>query len=239
MQARARDPEDLDDLLASERMRPLVTLLERIGRSDEHVIVSGAPGLDKERVARFIHSASPRQAHPFVIYDATIEQRGYESDETRVEQAWTRATGGTLFIVELYDLSDRDQALLLRSLEARADPSSTHPLRHQPVRVIAATGRDLMQNPHPESFRSSLFHRLNVMNVHVPFGSIERAGLEEPPPSALTFKEQKTRLLEEWEPGYLRALLHHVDGNLALAARTAGIARAHLYRLLKKHGLAR
>src|SRR5437773_11708171 len=117
MQARSRDLEDLDDLLASERMRPLVTLLERIGQSDEHVIVSGAPGLDKEQVARFIHSASPRQARPFVIYDATIAQRRSESDDARVELAWTKATGGTLFIVELYDLTDRDQAQLLRSLE--------------------------------------------------------------------------------------------------------------------------
>jgi DNA-binding NtrC family response regulator len=51
------------------------------------------------------------------------------------------------------------------------------------------------------------------------------------------FKEAKEQLLEEWETEYLRAVLERSRGNIALAARYAGLARGHVYRLLKKHNL--
>jgi DNA-binding NtrC family response regulator len=54
-----------------------------------------------------------------------------------------------------------------------------------------------------------------------------------------TFKEAKDALLEEWEKDYLRRVLERSKGNMTLAARQAGIARGHLYRLMKKHGLCR
>jgi DNA-binding NtrC family response regulator len=58
-------------------------------------------------------------------------------------------------------------------------------------------------------------------------------------PEWQTFKEAKDALLEEWEKDYLRRVLERSRGNMTLAARQAGIARGHLYRLMKKHGLAR
>ncbi len=54
-----------------------------------------------------------------------------------------------------------------------------------------------------------------------------------------TFKEAKDALLGEWEAEYLRQVLERSQGNMTLAARQAGIARGHLYRLLKKHALCR
>jgi DNA-binding NtrC family response regulator len=154
-------------------------------------------------------------------------------------RAWFVATGGTLFIVELYDLLDRDQAQLLRLLESRDSRTSVAPCRAA-VRVVAATRIDLATTPSPANLRSSLFHRLNVLHVHIPQeGASAVDSADGAPQSYSTFKEEKTRLLEAWEPTYLRELLSQVGGNLALAARTAGIARAHLYRLLKKYRLAR
>jgi two-component system nitrogen regulation response regulator GlnG len=63
-----------------------------------------------------------------------------------------------------------------------------------------------------------------------------RLGLDE---EWKTFKAAKDALLEEWESEYLRQVLERAGGNMTLAARYAGIARGHLYRLLKKHSLAR
>lgn len=233
---------DVQGLREREPLRPFIALLERVGKSDEHVIISGSPDLDKEWVARFIHAVSPRHAWPFVIYAAqkTRPNTPMVGRAESVERIWADATGGTLFIVDLYDLADGDQAQLLRFLESRDSPAYLPATRHSPVRVIAATRGDLAVPSHPENFRSSLFHRLNVMSVYIPPEIAATLDSEDDPPSShLTFKEQKTRLLEAWEPEYLRELLYHVGGNLALAARTAGIARAHLYRLMKKHGLAR
>jgi DNA-binding NtrC family response regulator len=222
-------------------MRPLVGLLERVSRSDEHVVVCGESASDKAWVARFIHSESSRKARPFVTYVAAAPNRSVTpasaGTDGSIARAWFAATGGTLFIPELADLSDWDQAQLLRFLESRNFRSSLSERSHSPVRVIAAM-RVLLVGSQPASLRSSLFHRLNVMSIQLP---PDHASLtdEYDVPSHLSFREQKMRLLEAWEPEYLRELLAQVGGNLALAARRAGIARAHLYRLLKKYRLAR
>jgi DNA-binding NtrC family response regulator len=242
MEKSAPHLDDPGEHAISERMQPLVGLLERVGKSDEHVIVSGTRGSDREWVARFIHAASPRQPRPFVVYAGApnrSEMPAAVRRDNSVARAWFVATGGTLFIVDLYDLPDRDQAQLLRFLESRDSLTAAAP-RRAPVRVVAATRSDLATTPHPASLRSSLFHRLNVLHVHIPPEAASAVDSEDDAPQSYsTFKEEKTRLLEAWEPTYLRELLSQVGGNLALAARTAGIARAHLYRLLKKYRLAR
>jgi len=95
------------------------------------------------------------------------------------------------------------------------------------------------RDPSRRNTESSLLVDL-LLRVRVPpndEGGRDVRGLDAVP--HLTFKEEKTRLLEAWEPEYLRELLEEVEGNLTVAARTAGIARAHLYRLLKKYRLAR
>lgn len=54
-----------------------------------------------------------------------------------------------------------------------------------------------------------------------------------------TFKEARDALLDEWEYEYLREVLERAEGNVTRAARFSGVARGHLYRLLKKHGFVR
>jgi len=70
-------------------------------------------------------------------------------------------------------------------------------------------------------------------------GSTRESGVRMMSPEWQTFKEAKDALLEDWEKDYLRRVLERSKGNMTLAARQAGIARGHLYRLMKKHGLAR
>jgi two-component system nitrogen regulation response regulator GlnG len=66
-----------------------------------------------------------------------------------------------------------------------------------------------------------------------------RSGVYPAQRPSLPFKEAKERIVDEWENGYLRGLLDSAAGNLTLAAENAGMARGHLYRLMRKHGLSR
>jgi two-component system nitrogen regulation response regulator GlnG len=66
-----------------------------------------------------------------------------------------------------------------------------------------------------------------------------RSGVYPAQRPCLPFKEAKERVVDEWENGYLRGLLDSAAGNLTLAAENAGMARGHLYRLMRKHGLSR
>jgi len=217
-----------------------IDLLERIAASDEHVVISGPPHLEKEEVARFLHSKSPRQAFPFIVHASGGSRDnptalGAPENAGFIERAWAAANGGTLFLAELFELTDRDQAKLLRAIESR-DPRTHSGAGPRSVRVIAATGHDLSGAARGTTLRSSLFHRLNVMSVRVPDVG-EDARMPDDSVHRLKFKEEKMRLLEEWEPEYLRELMCHAKGNVSVAARVAGITRAHMYRLLKKHGL--
>jgi DNA-binding NtrC family response regulator len=243
MQPMRSDPDEPDLSWSSVRRRVPEGFLERVGRSDEHVVISGAPRREREHVARLVHAASPRRGSAFVVYDPSDARRAADAfgetplESAGIDRAWSLASGGALFLVELFELSDRDQAFLLRALGTRDAYPTRVSERPRPVRIIAATSHETSPIG---ALRSSLFHRLNVMNVRLSdlfeTPGTSNAGAEDPP---LTFKEEKTRLLEAWEPRYLRELLGHVDGNVTDAARIAGIARAHMYRLLKKYGLAR
>lgn len=248
--SRSRGSGEFDPLPTNMLTGRLAEVLERVGRSDEHVVISGAPRRDRERIARFVHASSPRSGSPFVPYDPPTTRAANSQGPAQpgaagawIDRAWRRAKGGTLFVVELFELSDPDQAKLLRALEHRDVHAARHSEPVRPVRVIAATSHDLSSVPREESLRASLYHRLNVMSVFVPeVGADEPASERRPTRAAeplLTFKEEKTRLLETWEPEYLRELLDHSGGNVTVAARLAGIARAHMYRLLKKHRLVR
>jgi DNA-binding NtrC family response regulator len=77
---------------------------------------------------------------------------------------------------------------------------------------------------------------LELLRVEEPS---KQSGTRRLSPEWKTFKEAKDLLLDQWENQYLREVLGRANGNMTLAARYAGIARGHLYRLLKKHNLVR
>src|SRR5262245_224885 len=131
--------DDVEEHHANERLRPLHPVLERVGLSDEHVIVTGTPSSDREWIGRFVHRASPRHDGPFVAYAPSPNWTATSATARRssaVGRAWFSATGGTLFISELCDLMDQEQARLLRFLE-RSSHSGTIASRRAPVRVVA------------------------------------------------------------------------------------------------------
>lgn len=157
-------------------------LIRRVANTDSRVLITGESGTGKELVAVAIHGLSNRQRKPFVrINCAAIPKELIESEMFGHEKgAFTGATakrrgkfelasGGTLLLDEVGDLSPEAQAKLLRVIEAgeieRVGGSETIPVD---VRIIAATNHDLEAEVREGRFREDLFFRLHVMPIHIP-----------------------------------------------------------------------
>ena len=166
----------------SQRMQHLIEQARRFARSSATVLITGESGTGKELVARLIHDASPRARRRFArincaaLPETLVESElfGYEkgaftgATETRVGRfEW--ASGGTLLLDEISEIPVRVQAKLLRVLEDEEfQRVGDNTLRYTDVRVIATSNRDLHQEIENGSFRSDLYHRLNVLELRLP-----------------------------------------------------------------------
>ncbi|MDF7676696.1 sigma-54 dependent transcriptional regulator [Neisseriaceae bacterium ESL0693] len=157
-------------------------LITRVARTEAPVYISGESGSGKEQAARFIHEASLRANHPFVmvncgaIPEALIERAffGYkkgsfaDADHDR-DGFFQCAHGGTLFLDEVADLPLSMQVKLLRTLQER----SVRRLgeieeKYIDMRLICATHKNLAALVESGQFRQDLFYRLNVVSVVMP-----------------------------------------------------------------------
>ncbi len=152
-------------------------------RSDVRVLISGESGVGKEIVARLIHRNGPRTTKPLLtincagVADSLLESemfghvRGSFTDAYRDKVGLLKlASGGTLFMDEVGEMSLRMQALLLRFLESgEIQPVGSDRLLpiHADVRLIAATNRNLVERCAQKEFRSDLYYRLNVVHIQV------------------------------------------------------------------------
>ena len=163
-------------------MQEVFRAIGRLSQSDATVLITGASGTDKELVAHALHRHSPRADGPFVAINAAAipkdllesELFGHERGAFTGAQAMRRgrfeqAAGGTLFLDEIGDMPLELQTRLLRVL------SDGHFYRvggHQPqraeARVIAATHQNLAEHVRQGTFREDLYHRLNVIRLHLP-----------------------------------------------------------------------
>jgi two-component system nitrogen regulation response regulator GlnG len=163
-------------------MQEVFRAIGRLSRSNLTVLITGESGTGKELVARALHRHSPRSAGRFIALNtAAIPRELLESELFGHEKgAFTGATaqrigrfeqsnGGTLFLDEIGDMPAELQTRLLRVLaEGEFYRVGGHTPVHVDVRVIAATHQDLEQRVRDGVFREDLFHRLNVIRVHVP-----------------------------------------------------------------------
>jgi DNA-binding NtrC family response regulator len=173
----------LDEIVGeSEKIREVRKLIQTVAPTDARVLILGESGTGKELVAGALHSLSKRRdAHYVRINCAAIPEQLLESElfghekgaftgaikqkSGRVEEA----DGGTIFLDEIADMSKPLQAKLLRFLEdgSFTRVGGTQELRVN-VRLIAATNRDIVQAIAADQFREDLFHRLNVVQFHLP-----------------------------------------------------------------------
>ena len=166
----------------SPLLRDALTRAAQVAPTESTVLVTGESGTGKELVARAIHHASARADGPFVavncaaLPDTLLEselfghERGAFTGADRQKPGrFELAAGGTLFLDEIGDLSAAVQVKLLRVLQEREFQrvGGTATLKAD-VRLITATNRDLTAEMAAGRFRTDLFYRLSVFNVHLP-----------------------------------------------------------------------
>jgi DNA-binding NtrC family response regulator len=163
-------------------LRDVLARAAKVAHTDTTVLITGESGTGKELFARAIHYASSRADGPFVpvncaaLPDTLVEselfghERGAFTGADRQKPGrFELAARGTLFLDEIGDLSAAVQVKLLRVLQEREFQrvGGTATLKAD-VRVITATNRDLTAEMAAGRFRSDLFYRLGVFNVHLP-----------------------------------------------------------------------
>jgi two-component system nitrogen regulation response regulator GlnG len=163
-------------------MQEVFRAIGRLSRSSISVLINGESGTGKELVAHALHLHSPRSKEAFIPLNmAAIPRELIESELFGHEKGaftgantvrhgrFEQAHKGTLFLDEIGDMPLDVQTRLLRVL---ADGQFYRVGGHSPikvdVRIIAATHQNLEQQVHKGEFREDLFHRLNVIKIHLP-----------------------------------------------------------------------
>lgn len=163
-------------------MQEVFRAIGRLSQSNITVLINGESGTGKELVARALHEHSPRRHQPFIALNmAAIPRDLIESELFGHEKGaftgaggqrqgrFEQANGGTLFLDEIGDMPADTQTRLLRVL---ADGEFYRVGGHTPVkvdvRIIAATHQNLEELVEENRFREDLFHRLNVIRIHIP-----------------------------------------------------------------------
>lgn len=166
----------------SEAIKKIKELIEKVAPTDARVMVTGSNGTGKELVARWIHELSNRAAGPLVevncaaIPSELIEselfghEKGAFTSALKMRQGkFESAEGGTLFLDEIGDMSLSAQAKVLRALqESKIIRVGGEKEIKVDVRVVAATNKNLQEEINKGNFREDLYHRLNVIPIHVP-----------------------------------------------------------------------
>ncbi|MBF7142181.1 MULTISPECIES: nitrogen regulation protein NR(I) [Pseudomonas] len=177
--ALTRTPEIIGEAPA---MQEVFRAIGRLSHSNITVLINGESGTGKELVAHALHRHSPRAAAPFIALNmAAIPKDLMESELFGHEKGaftgaanlrrgrFEQADGGTLFLDEIGDMPADTQTRLLRVL---ADGEFYRVGGHTPVkvdvRIIAATHQNLENLVQAGKFREDLFHRLNVIRIHIP-----------------------------------------------------------------------
>ena len=155
---------------------------ESLSQSHITVLINGESGTGKELVAHALHKHSPRRAKPFIALNMAAipkdlietelfghEKGAFTGANTQHQGRFEQANGGTLFLDEIGDMPFETQTRLLRVL---ADGEFYRVGGHIPVkvdvRIVAATHQDLEKLVNEGRFREDLYHRLNVIRIHIP-----------------------------------------------------------------------
>lgn len=168
----------------SSKIQKIVTAVEKLAKSpDTTILIEGESGTGKEMIAKFIHQNSPRKNGPFIRINCSAIPRelaeselfGHEKgaftgalQKTKMGK-FELASGGTILLDEIAELSPEMQAKLLRVLqEKKYFRLGGEKEIEVDVRVLAATNKKLEDEVKKGNFREDLFYRLNVGQVTVP-----------------------------------------------------------------------
>jgi DNA-binding NtrC family response regulator len=208
----------------SEKMLALFDLVAQVGPSRSTVLISGESGTGKELIAKAIHSASPRADRAFVpVNTGSIPVDLLESQLFgHVRGAFTSAVAskkglfevadqGTIFFDEIATVSPETQAKLLRVIQEREFMrlGGTEQIKVD-VRIVAASNIDLLSLVKEGRFREDLYHRLNVIHLHLPSLRERREDI----PMLLAhfmerFCQENTKPLRQFTPSAMKLLMDY------------------------------
>lgn len=175
----AKGSQMIGESAAINRVRAII---EKVAPTEARVLITGPNGTGKEVVAHLIHQHSQRANAPMVeVNCAAIPSELIESELFgHMKGSFTgavkdrsgkfeQADGGTLFLDEIGDMSLAAQTKVLRALQENeiTRVGSDKPIKVN-VRILAATNKNLQAEIEKGNFREDLFHRLNVIPIHVP-----------------------------------------------------------------------
>jgi DNA-binding NtrC family response regulator len=167
---------------ASIQMRQIFRTIDGIAPTPATVLIAGESGTGKELVAKAIHERSPRAGGPFIsincgaIPESLLESELFGSDKGAFTGAdrdrpgrIETASGGTLLLDEVGEMSARTQVEFLRVLQERElRRLGGSRLIKVDVRIIAATNKDLQEEIKQSRFREDLYYRLHVVPIDLP-----------------------------------------------------------------------
>jgi transcriptional regulator with GAF, ATPase, and Fis domain len=225
----------------SPSMREIFGLIERIAATDATVLIEGETGTGKDMIARTLHQLSPRADKPFIVVDCGAvagtlieselfghEKGAFTGAVSARQGAFELASGGTVFLDELGELSLDLQPKLLRVLEQRElrRVGGTKTLKVD-LRVIAATRKDLRSEVEKGKFREDLYFRLNVVPITAPPLRERREDIPlliehllrklGPDGAQISDATRAALMAHDW-PGNVRELRNVIERALALGA---------------------
>ncbi len=166
----------------SQAINDVKDLIERVAPTNARVLITGDNGTGKELVARQLHEKSLRSKGPFIEVNCAAipgeliesvlfghEKGSFTSAIKQRKGDFEQATGGTIFLDEIGDMSLSAQAKVLRALQEnkimRVGGDKEIPVD---VRIISATNKNLKEEIENNRFREDLYHRLSVILIQVP-----------------------------------------------------------------------
>lgn len=166
----------------SNAMQEVYKSIGKLSRSDASILITGESGTGKELVAKLIHENSLRSEKPFVVVNSAAipsdllesELFGYEKGaftgaDKNKSGFFDAASGGTLFLDEIGDMPVNLQAKILRVLnDGYFQKVGSNKTIKSNVRILTATHQNLKEKISNNEFREDLYHRLNVINIHLP-----------------------------------------------------------------------
>ncbi len=166
----------------SSQIKVIKELIEKIAPTDAKVLITGENGSGKELVAKWLHQKSKRAngslievncaAIPSELIESELfghEKGSFTNALAQRKGKFELAEGGTLFLDEIGDMSLSAQAKVLRALQENkiTRVGGTKEININ-VRIISATNKNLEKEIEKDNFISDLFHRINVIPIHVP-----------------------------------------------------------------------